>query len=155
MSNKTFAEKAYTTTRLDVSYTEEKIIEMLKEIGITEVRFFREGNDYSVEFMARLRRDEFPRTVKINIPYTPDLDKTEKQKEQQKKTLFRVLFYHLKDKFIAINRGLKEFEEEFLADLVVEVDGERKRLGEVLVPKYKKMLKAREVAVFKIKGSQE
>lgn len=150
-----FAEKAYKTTRLDYGYTQEKIVEMLKEIGIVDVRITQEGNDYVLDFLAKLRRNEAPRMIRINIPYTPELSETIKQKQQKKNVLFRVLFYHLKDKFVAINRGLKEFEEEFLADLVVEENGQLKRLGDILVPKYKKMLKEGEVAVFKINGEKD
>lgn len=147
---KSFAEKAYMTTQLDYGYSQQRIIEMMNELGITDVRITQVGNDFMLEFMARLRHQEAPRMVRINIPYTPELEDTDKQKQRKKNILFRVLFYHLKDKFVAINRGLKEFEEEFLADLVVEENGEQKRLGDILVPKYKKMLKEREVAIFRI-----
>jgi hypothetical protein len=150
-----FTEKAYMTTRLDYGYTQEKIVEMLKEIGIQEVRIVQEGNDYVLDFMAKMRKNEAPRMVRINIPYTPELTETLKQKQHKKNVLFRVLFYHLKDKFVAINRGLKEFEEEFLADLVVQEGGQLKRLGDIIVPKYKKMLKDGDVAVFKINGKKD
>ena len=149
---RTFAEKAYTTTQLDCGYTQDQIVKMLQEIGITKIRINREGEDYSLEFLAQVRRGEAPRHVKINVPYTPELDDTVKQKQQKKNVLFRVLFYHLKDKFVAIDRGLKEFEQEFLSDLMVESDGVKVRLGDLIVPKYKEMLKEGQVAVFRIKG---
>jgi len=152
----TFADKAYKTTRLDYGYTQEKIMEMMADIGILKVSIEKEGNDFVLEFMAKLRYNEAERMVRMNIPYTPELEDTIRQAQNKKNVIFRVLFYHLKDKFIAINRGLKEFEEEFLADLVVEENGEMKRLGDILVPKYKNMLKQGNKAVFKIKeGSKQ
>jgi len=152
----TFADKAYKTTRLDYGYTQEKIMEMMSDIGILKVRIEEEGEDFVLEFMARLRHNEAERMVRINIPHTPELEDTIRQAQNKKNVIFRVLFYHLKDKFIAINRGLKEFEEEFLADLVVEENGEMKRLGDILVPKYKNMLRQGNKAVFKIKeGSKQ
>ena len=151
---KPFTEKAYTSTQLDHNYSQTKIMEMMKQIGIKDVRITQVGNDFMLEFVAQLRHDEAPRMVRINVPYTPELDDTLKQQQQKKDVLFRVLFYHLKDKFIAINRGLKVFEEEFLSDLVVEQNGKQVRLGDLLVPKYKKMLKESNIAVFKIKSAK-
>ena len=153
-TKKPFAEKAYTTTRLEFGQTQQQITTMLEEIGITKIRISKVGNDYQLEFIAKLRHNEASRMVRINIPYTPELEDTEKQKQHKQDVLFRVLFYHLKDKFVALNRGLKEFAEEFLADLVVEVGGKQQRLGDVLVPKYKEMLKAGNMAIFKINGKK-
>jgi len=151
-----FADKAYKTTRLDYRYTQDKIMDMMGQIGILKVRIEEEGEDYVLEFMAKLRHNEAERLVRMNLPHTPELEDTIKQAQNKKNVLFRVLFYHLKDKFIAINRGLKEFEEEFLADLVVEDNGEMKRLGDIIVPKYKNMLKQGDRAIFKIKeGSKQ
>ena len=123
---------------------------MMNEIGINDVRITQVGNDFMLEFMAKMRHNEQPRLVRINIPFTPELEDTEKQKKRKKNVLFRVLFYHLKDKFVAISRGLREFEEEFLPDLVVQHNGKQERLGDILVPKYKKMLQKGSVAIFRI-----
>ena len=150
-----FADKAYKTTRLDYRYTQEKIMDMMEQSGILKVRIEKEGEDFVLEFMAKLRHNEAERMVRMNIPYTPELEDTVRQAQNKKNVLFRVLFYHLKDKFIAINRGLKEFEEEFLADLVIEDNGVMKRLGDVIAPKYKAMLRHSNKAVFKIKAGNE
>ena len=152
---KTFAEKAYTGTRVDYGYTQRQITKMLEAIGIDKIRITQEGNDFALEFFAQLRKGEAPRKVKINVPFTPELEDTYQAKQHKKDVLFRVLFHHLKDKFVAINRGLKEFEEEFLSDLMINHNGREVRLGDVLVPKYKKMLEKGDVAVFRIEAEAE
>lgn len=149
---KTFVDKAYTLTKVDYSYTQNQISKMLESIGIDKIRLTQEGNDFSLEFLVQLRRNEAKRKIKINVPYTPELEDTQKTKEQKKNVLFRVLYHHLKSRFVAVNRGLREFEEEFLPDLVIVHNGEEARLGDVLVPRYKKMLKNDKVAVFKIEA---
>lgn len=144
---KTFAEKAYKHTKLDASYTQERINQMLEELGISQIRITRNGRDYTVEFIVNLYKGESPRKVRINVPVG---DVPEKNKEQQKNALFRVLFYNMKNRFVSVQNGLREFEEEFLSDLVVVVDGEEKRVGDIIAPRYKEMLKANQAPVFHI-----
>lgn len=152
---RTFAEKAYQTTQLDFGYTQSKINDMLNELGINDVRITQEGLDYTVEFIVRMRHGESPRKVRINVPFNSNLGESMKKEKRRKNAIFRVLYYHLKDKFVAVQNGLKEFEEEFLADLVIVANGKEQRLGDILVPKYKEMLKSSKVAVFSIKGAEE
>lgn len=150
--DRTFADKAYRSTRLEASYTQGKIETMLAEIGITDVRVTKAGDDYTFEFLVRLQRGDSPRKVRINIPLTKIDGERDKKFQHRKDVLFRVLYYHLKDKFVAIKNGLKEFEEEFLADLVVVANGKETRLGDVIVPQYKQQLKTEKVAILSIKG---
>ena len=123
---------------------------MLNDIGIHDIRITNENDDYSLEFMVKLKHNEFARKVRINIPFTTELRDTIRKKEQRKRVLFRILFYHLKDKFVAISNGLKEFEEEFLSDLVVIADGKERRLGDIIVPQYKHQLKTNKIAILNI-----
>lgn len=151
---KTFAEKAYKTTKLDSKYTEGKIEDMLAELGITDIRVTKIGSDYTFEFLVKLRHDESARKVRIQLPFNTELGEKQKSRERRENALFRVLYYHLKDKFVAVQNGLKEFEEEFLADLVVVSGGKEMRLGEILVPKYKAQLKNKKVAVLTVTNDE-
>lgn len=149
-----FAEKAYKTTKLDASYTQGKITEMLQEIGITNIRVTQQGTDYTFEFLAKLQRGDAPRKVRINIPLVPELGEKERKLQRRKDAMFRILYYHLKDKFVAVSNGVKEFEEEFLADLVVVANGKEVRLGDMIVPQYKKQLKDSKIAILSIKSEE-
>ena len=144
---KTLVERAYKRTNLEASYSKGKIEKMLNELGITDIRFTQSGNDHQVEFMVRMQFNEFPRKVRINIPVD---EMIKKNKEQTSNFLFRVLYHHLKEKFVAIKSGLKEFEEEFLADIVIMHEGKEMRLGDVLTPRIKNQLKNSPITVLSL-----
>jgi hypothetical protein len=149
-NNKTFAEKAYKTTKLDYSYSQGKIQDMLGELGIENVRFTQIGSDYSVEFLVKLQPNEHPRKVKIDVPINSELGESIRRQNKKRDAIFRVLYYHLKNRFVVVSNGLREFEEEFLSDLVMVVNGKEQRLGDMLVPKYKAQLKNKPLAVISI-----
>lgn len=138
---KTFAQKAYKHTHLDASYTEGKINEMLEELGISQMRWTRNGEDYVVEFIATLYPDQPGRKVRINVPLGDIQAKTETGKEQEKNAMFRILFYNLKNRFVTVTNGLKVFEDEFGMDLVVSVNGRERRLGDILLPEIQSQIK--------------
>lgn len=148
--NKSFAEKAYQSTKLDFGYTQSKIQNMLNEVGITNVRITQIGDEYTVEFIVRLRHSEAPRKVRINVPYITESGDSLKKKANKKNALFRVLFYHLKNRFVAVSNGLREFDEEFAQDIVVTVNGKEQRLGDILVPEIKRQLRTNDKVVLKI-----
>lgn len=151
MKTKTFAEKAYKYTQIESGRTQSQITDMLNDIGITDVRVTQIGQDYQFEFYVKLRHDEAPRKVRIELPILTELGEKPRSFAKRKNVLFRVLYYHLKDKFVAISNGIKEFEEEFLADLVIVADGKEQRLGDIIVPQYKHQLKKGSVAILNIK----
>jgi hypothetical protein len=147
---KTFAEKAYQTTQLDFGYTQQRITDMLNELGIDQTQITQDGTDYKVVFMVKLRPNEAPRKIMINVPVLTDLGETQKQRNRKKNAIFRVLFYHLKNRFVAVSNGLREFDEEFMTDIVVVVNGVEQRLGDMVVPEIKRQLKQDSRVVLKI-----
>lgn len=144
---RTFAEKAYSTTQVDYSQTQVRIIDMLHELGIMNTRITQSGNDYVVEFLVALRENEGARKVRINVPVNYEDWMTPKRRERERDKTFRVLFYNLKNRFVSVTNHLREFEEEFLSDLVIMNNGKEMRVGDLIAPKYKEMLKDGKVAV--------
>jgi len=153
---KTFAEKAYQGTSVDKERSQTKIQRMLEELGITDVRFTRVGDNHTVEFIVRLQRDEHPRKVRMDLLFNnAELDDDELRHGHRENVLFRQFYWHIRNKFIAIYAGLKEFEEEFLADLIIFADGKEQRLGDVIVPQYKHQLKSSKVAIMRLAVGQK
>lgn len=138
MKEKTFAEKAYKHTALDASYTEKKINEMLEQLGISQMRMTRDGDDYVFEFIVNLYAGQPGRKVRINLPIGDIAAKTERGREREKNAMFRVLYYNLKNRFVTVTNGLKEFDSEFLADLVVVHNGKEMRVADIILPEIKK-----------------
>ena len=144
---KTFADKAYKHTYLDASYTEQKINEMLEELGISQMRITRGASNYVVEFIVKMYEGESSRKVRINVPLE---EIGEKRGKRERDAMFRILYYNLKNRFVSVANGLREFEEEFLSDLVVMVDGQEQRVGDIIAPRYKEMLRDNKLPVFHI-----
>ena len=144
---KTFADKAYKHTYIDASTTELKINGMLEELGISQMRVTRAASNYVVEFIVKMYEGEASRKVRINVPLQ---EIGEKRGKQERDAMFRILYYNLKNRFVSVANGLREFEEEFLSDLVVMVDGQEQRVGDIIAPKYKKMLRDNKTPVFHI-----
>ena len=151
---KTFAERAYKNTHVDADYTQIQITKMLEQLGITNIRITREGTDYSIEFIVRMRHDENPRKIRMTVPFNTELGEDEMSEEQRKNAIFRVLYWQLKSKFVSVQNNLKELEEEFLADLVISHNGREVRLGDIITPRYKEQLKHEKIAVFSIKSGE-
>jgi len=110
----------------------------------------RDGLNYVFEFIVNMYKDQTPRKVRINVPLEDVSAKTEKGREQEKNALMRILYYSLKNRFVTVTNGLKEFEQEFLDDLVIMVDGKEQRVGDVIAPAYKQMLSENRTPVFHI-----
>lgn len=139
---KNFAEKAYQKTNVKASDSQDQITKKLNELGITDIRFTQSGSDHICEFLVKLQHQEYPRKVKINIPLNKDLDDSFKQKYQNDKNiLFRVLFHNLKNRFVSIQNGLREFDEEFMSDICLIINGKEQRLGDIVIPQIKAQLK--------------
>jgi len=148
---KNFAQKAYTGTEVSAEMTQVNIVKMLEALGISETRVTSAGNQYTVEFVAKLQHDESPRKVRINVPLDTVGDE-EMSEEHKKDVVFRVFYWHLKNRFVAINRGLKEFESEFLDDIVIVYQGKEVRIGDIRVPEIKRQLKGSDKVLLSIHG---
>lgn len=62
-----------------------------------------------------------------------------------------MLLNHIKAKFIAIGKGLVEFEKEFMAHLVItDKEGNSRTMGEALLPQYRKNIDSGENQDFKL-----
>lgn len=148
---KTFAEKAYQGTNVNWQHTKTQIENMLIQLGIENIRFTTMGNDVKLEFFVKLQKDEFPRKVIMELPILDNLEDTKVTMEHRKNVQYRVFFHHLRDKFIIVQNGIREFEEEFMSDLAIIHNGVEVRLGDIIVPKYKAQLKDASKVILSIK----
>ena len=142
--------KAYKGTQVNWAKSQTAIVKMLTSKGIFQTRFTNLQDKFAVEFLAELPNHEKPVGVRILVPIQYD-GNNEKKREQELNRLHRVLFYHLKAKFVAIESGLTEFMEEFMPHLIVmDKQGNSTTMGSVLLPQYKKNLESGEQKDFKL-----
>ena len=122
--------KNYKNTSIDWTKSQGEIIKLLESRGIKETRFTNlsfetmkgsgidmEENTCAVmlEFMKPIQLDgcvggTLP--IKIIIPNIPNDEKLKRQ-------AYRIFWHYLKNKFIGIDAGLIEFEQEFMPHIAI------------------------------------
>lgn len=141
---------SYKGTKVNWAKSQTAIVKLLNERGIYQTRFTNLEDKFAVEFMTILEEMEKPVGVRILVP-VHHKDKDEKCREQELNTLHRILFYHLKAKFVAIDNGLTEFMEEFMPHLIImDKKGNSTTLGQTLLPQYKDSLDKGQQEEFKL-----
>src|SRR3990167_5165183 len=138
MKKANWAKGAYRDTDIHWSKSQGKIHQMLGDLGIYEIRFTNLKDKFVLEFLAQVNENEKPRAVRIGLPLQNNTD-DERKRERELNIVHRILFNHLKAKFVSIQCGLMEFEQEFMAHLVIQDGkGNSRTMGEMLLPEYKK-----------------
>lgn len=142
--------QAYSGTVVNWTNSQSAIVKMLEKRGISESRFTNLADRFVLEFRVVENGIAKPIAVRIVVPYQIK-DADEKKFEKERNRLYRVLFYHLKAKFVAIDSGLTEFMEEFMPHLVIaDKHGNSSTMGEALLPQYKNSLESGEQPEFKL-----
>lgn len=133
-------QKAYKSTSVHWSKSQSAIYKILGELGIYEIRFTNLKNQFVLEFLVRISEEEKPKGVRIVVPISYS-GEDENKRTKELNIVHRILFNHLKAKFIAIKAGLTEFEQEFMAHLIItDKAGNSKTMGELILPQYKKQI---------------
>jgi hypothetical protein len=142
-------QNAYATTSVHWTRSQTAIIQFLQKRGITESRFTSLADRFVLEFRVVENGIAKPVAIRIVVPF----QRYDSQARQDKETnrLYRVLFYHLKAKFVAIDSGLTEFLEEFMSHLIVtDKSGNSATMGHMLLPQYKNSLESGDQQEFKL-----
>lgn len=129
---------AYKTTQVNWAKSQQSIMKILGDVGIEQIRFTNMPDRHVLEFVAK-NEGQIPKGVRIVTPLTSKTSDNPERRNKELNVIHRVLFNHLKAKFIAIASGLTEFEQEFMAHLVIkDKDGNSTTLGEHMLPQYDK-----------------
>ena len=137
-------------TKVNWAKSQIAIVKMLNQRKIYQTRFTNLEDKFAIEFSVNLPELEKPVSVRILVPIDYNGD-DEKKRTQELNILHRVLFFHLKAKFVAIDSGLTEFMEEFMPHLIVmDKNGNSTTVGQVMLPQYKKSLESGEQKEFKL-----
>lgn len=150
MKKANWAKNAYKATSLNWAKSQSAIYKLLGELGIYEIRFTNLRDKFALEFLVQIEEEEKPRAVRIIVPIKYNGEDNNKR-EKELNIVHRILFNHLKAKFIAIQTGLTEFEEEFMAHLLItDAHGNSRTIGETLLPQYKKAIDEGKGSDFKL-----
>ena len=141
---------AYKHTQVSWAKSQTSIVKLLNAHKIYQTRFTNLEDKFAIEFMANVPESPKPVGVRILVPIKYK-GNDEKKRTQELNSLHRVLFHHLKAKFIAIESGLTEFMEEFMPHLIVmDKKGNSTTMGQVLLPQYKSSLDNGQQKEFKL-----
>lgn len=144
---------AYKTTGVYWGKTQADIMKMLEQLGINEVRFTSLPDRFILEFMAKANEKALPKAVRIITPLSTRPTDAPEKRNKELNIIHRILFNHLKAKFVAIGNGLTEFEQEFMSHLVItDKNGNSTTMGEALLPQYQQNLESGEVVQFRLGG---
>ena len=143
--------KAYKNTSVNWAKSQTSIVKLLTAQRISESRFTNLEDRFALEFRVVENGVIKPLAVRIVVPFQTSAK--DKKHDQELNRLHRVLFYHLKAKFTAIESGLTEFMEEFMPHLVImDKEGNSTTMGQMLLPQYKKSIESGEQKEFKLLG---
>ena len=145
---KTFA---YKSTSVNWAKSQTAIVKMLNVRGIYQSRFTNMEDRFAIEFLAPQDKGK-PVGVRILVPMNYK-GENEQKRQRELNRMHRILFYHLKAKFVAIDSGLTEFMEEFMPHLMVmDKNGNSTTMGQMMLPQYKDALDSGKQKDFKLLG---
>src|SRR3990167_4082171 len=140
---------AYKNTSVYWGKSQSQMMVMLGQVGIDQIRFTSLPDRFVLEFMAKINEREIPKAVRIIIPLRTKKEDIPEKRNKELNIINRILFNHLKAKFVAIGNGLTEFEQEFMSHLVItDKSGKTSTMGEMLLPQYQKNLEDKTIPRF-------
>ncbi len=149
MKTPSWIKNAYKGTDMHWSRSQGQIHKMLNELGVYDIRFTNLKDKFCLEFLVTINQGA-PRAVRILTPLTYT-GEDEAKRTKELNIAHRLMTNHLKSKFVAIGRGLTEFETEFMAHLLVtDKAGNSRTMGEALLPQYRDSIESGENKDFKL-----
>jgi len=134
----------YKNTPVTASASQEQIDRLLEKFGAIGVNWTKRFELGRIELMFAVKGKEGRSVgVRINAPvlsnkhrnWDPESGKSSVRESPNWAQSMRLLYYYVKAKLEAVNVGLREFEEEFLADtLVQDSTGRTIRVAEAVLP---------------------
>jgi len=134
----------YSNTPVSASRSQEQIDHLLQRFGATGTNWTKLFDKGRVELTFGVRgKDGNNILVKVVAPiltnkhrnWDPETGKSEKVDAPNWAQSMRLLYYYVKAKLEAVKVGLREFEEEFMADtLVQDATGRTVRVAEIVLP---------------------
>ncbi len=138
MKKASWIQNAYKSTQVNWAKSQQAMMKILGDVGIEQIRFTNLPDRHVLEFVAK-EEGRIPKGVRIVTPLISKISDNPEKRNKELNVIHRILFNHLKAKFIAIISGLSEFEQEFMANLIItDKNGNSTTLGEQMLPQYNK-----------------
>lgn len=112
---------AYLKTKVSFHKTQEAITDLLQKHKVEDVQFTNTINSITLIFLYPRKINQNFMKLGVQITLTFPIGKDDKEKSQLKNQYYRALFYYLKSKLEAVEFGIRDFGEEFMADLMMKL----------------------------------
>lgn len=116
--------KAYKTTKVNWARTQGQIVQLLEKKGIKDIQFTFLSAEKTNKPRVITEEGSSVLDTRFIIPYSPHgigvRILVPNITEQNRNQIHRLLLWYLKSKFEAIDSGLVEVMQEFLAHLIVQ-----------------------------------
>lgn len=131
-------------SKVDADKTAAQIDKMLRDYGIEKVQWTKEFDQNLIELRFLVDVEMEGRVRKLGIKLSPPLFMEKRRTWDAAKgrhiiteapnfsQSMRVMYWYLKAKLAAVAYGVKPFEEEFLAEIIVNTDHGERRLVDYL-----------------------
>jgi len=128
----------YASTKIDIEKSKIQTNELLKKFGVSGIQWTWVNN---IEILRFIHDFEFD-GVKHQIGYEMQVPEMgikkgpayEKRLERNDRQAYRIVWHVLKARFVAVESGLKTFEEEFLSDIIYKLpNGRTTKIGDIIL----------------------
>lgn len=139
--------KAYRTTKVNWARTQGQIVELLEKKGIKDIQFTFLSAEKANQARVVTEEGSSVLDTRFIIPYSPHgigvRILVPNITEQNRNQTHRLLLWYLKSKFEAIDSGLVEVMQEFLAHLIVQdKQGRIATMYQIVGPQYQEALES-------------
>jgi hypothetical protein len=132
----------YGNTKADPDRTVMQIGKLLQSYGVTNFQWTNLEGGKQLKFLLEPGEGKRPIGIRVTPPafvakrktWNPEKGRHEVIEAPNWAQSLRLLYYWLKVKLESVAYGLREAEEEWLADTLIVVDGREQTVGELLRP---------------------
>src|SRR5574343_283835 len=102
MKTANWIKSAYKSTQVNWAKSQQSIMKILGDVGIEQIRFTNLPDRHVLEFVAK-EDNKIPKGVRIVTPLVSKVSDNPDKRNKELNVIHRILFNHLKAKFIAIS----------------------------------------------------
>ena len=92
MKQPNWIKNAYKSTEVHWGKTQTKIMEMLQEIGIEQIRFTSMPDRFCLEFVVKLENKSIPRAIRIVVPLDTKPSDEPRKRNGELNTIHRIFY---------------------------------------------------------------
>lgn len=130
----------YKNTSVNWVKSQAQIGKLFDQVGIQDVRFTFMQSQKSIICEFNYLSELEGKSVTIGVRIVTKL-KENKNEEQEKNRVHRILYNKLKSRFLEIQEDTQEFVKVFMADLIVfDKRGNSSTMAQLILPQYNKGL---------------